>query len=490
MQMTKRGSPKEEQVSMKRQAQIRRQVLLVDDEEEILSTLKLNLQINGVGEVLTLSDSREVLPLLASKPVAVMVLDLTMPHLSGVELLRTVARDYTHIPVVVVTANDETDTAVDCMKHGAFDYLVKPVDSARLLTTIKKALELSCLSGEVSSLKHRLLSEGLDNPGAFAAIVTRNRKMRALFQYAEVVAGCSQPIIVTGETGVGKELVARAVHELSGCRGEFVALNVAGLDDQMFSDALFGHRKGAFTGADQGREGLIARAADGTLFLDEIGDLNEMSQVKLLRLLQEREYYPVGSDVTRKTNAHLVLATNRDLQKLIAAGKFRNDLYYRLCAHQIHIPPLRERMDDLPLLLEHFIHEEANRIDIAPPSYTKELIDLLERYPFPGNVRELQAMVSDAVPRSRSGSLSHEPFCQAIAELGEHSQPAQAPTDGSLHAKLEAIWGHFPTLREAEELLIKTALQTTKGNQVNAATMLGVKRKSVYELLYAKKGAY
>jgi two-component system, NtrC family, response regulator HydG len=476
---------------MKRQTQTRKQVLLVDDEEQILATCKLNLRIAGIADVLTLSDSREVLPLLESQPVAVMVLDLSMPHVSGLELLESVTRDFPHIPIVVVTANDEIETVVECMKLGAFDYLVKPVSSGRLVATVQKALELCNLSSELSSLKQRLLTDNLDNPAAFAAIVTCDRKMRALFQYVEVVAGSRQPIIITGETGTGKELVAQAIHGLSGCKGDFIALNAAGLDDAMFSDSLFGHKKGSFTGADQPREGLIARAAGGTLFLDEIGDLNEMSQLKLLRLLQEREYYPVGSDLTRKSDAHIVLATNRDLKSRIAEGKFRNDLYYRLCGHQIQIPPLRERKDDLPLLLDYFIGEEAELLGIAPPSYPKELIDLLETYHFPGNVRELQGMVSDAVARSKGRMLSQEPFRQAIStDLGQTVLPAEtaASDDGSLQRKLDGIWGHFPTLHEAEELLIATALRVAKGNQGTAATMLGLKRQTLNMRLKVQKG--
>jgi len=475
---------------MKRHVDPRKPVLLVDDEEHILTTCKLNLQISGISEVLTLSDSREVLPLLGSEPVAVMVLDLSMPHISGMELLARVVRDFTHIQVIVVTANDEIETVVECMRLGAYDYLAKPVNSGRLVASVKKALELCTLSGEISSLKHRLLTDSLEHPAAFASIITRNRKMRGLFQYVEVVAGSRQPVVITGETGVGKELFARAIHDLSGCRGAFVAVNVAGLDDNMFSDTLFGHKRGAYTGADQAREGLIARAAGGTLFLDEIGDLNEMSQLKLLRLLQEREYYPVGSDVTKKSDAQIVLATNRDLQQRIAQGKFRNDLYYRLCSHQIQIPPLRERRDDLPLLLDHFIGQAAEQLDIAPPSYPKELIDLLETYRFPGNLRELQGMVSDAVTRSKSRMLSQEPFRQAMsAENGTSRLPAAAPAaeDQSLQKKLEGIWGHFPTLQEAEELLIGTALQAAKGNQGIAATMLGLKRQTLNMRLKASR---
>jgi DNA-binding NtrC family response regulator len=476
---------------MKRYVQNRKQVLLVDDEEQILATSKLGLEIGGIREVRTLSDSRQVVPYLAENPVGIMVLDLSMPHVSGLELLELVRRDYTHIPVIVVTANDEIETVVQCMKLGAFDYLVKPVSNARLLTTVRKALELCVLSSELTSLKERLLSDNLDHPAAFASIVTRNRKMRSMFQYLEVVSASRQPIIVTGETGVGKELVARAIHDLSGCKGELIALNVAGLDDHVFSDTLFGHKKGAFTGADQTREGLIARAEGGTLFLDEVGDLNELSQLKLLRLLQEREYYPLGSDLTRKSDAHIVLATNRDLQQRIAEGKFRNDLYYRLCGHQVQVPPLRERKDDLPLLLELFISQTADSLGIAPPSYPKELLDLLGTYHFPGNVRDLQGMVSDAVTRSKSRMLSQDSFRQAITlDQEQYSGPEEAPADdASLQRKLDGIWGHFPTLNEAEDLLISTALRLANDNQGIAATMLGLKRQTLNMRLKVKRDA-
>jgi two-component system, NtrC family, response regulator HydG len=207
--------------------------------------------------------------------------------------------------------------------------------------------------------------------------------------------------------------------------------------------------------------------------------------------LQEREYYPVGSDLTRKSDAHFVLATNRDLQQRIAEGKFRNDLYYRLCGHQIQIPPLRERRDDLPLLLEHFINEEAESLGIPAPSYPKELIDLLETYRFPGNIRELQGMVSDAVTRNRSRMLSQEPFRQAMTgDLGFQSASVDSELDDELlQKKLEGIWGHFPTLNEAEDLLINTALQAAKGNQGIAATMLGLKRQTLNMRLKVKKEA-
>lgn len=461
-------------------------IVLVDDEENILKASRLILLGNGFGNVETLQDSRQLMPLLEQGGVATVVLDLFMPHLSGTELLPLIVERFPHIPAIVMTAVDETETAVTCMKSGAFDYLVKPVESGRLIASVTKALEMGAMSRELNSLKECLLDDRLDHPEAFASIVTDSKKMRAVFQYLEVVSRSRQPILVTGETGVGKELFARAVHELSGVRGEFVAVNVAGLDDVMFSDTLFGHKKGAFTGADQARDGLIARAAGGTLFLDEIGDLNEASQIKLLRLLQEKEYYPVGSDMARKSEARVVCATNRDLKKQIEKEAFRNDLYYRLCAHQVQIPPLRERLEDLPLLIDHFLGEAAASLGRKKPTPPPELLTLLSVYPFPGNVRELQALIHDAVARHGSGVLSLDSFRNIIGGDAAQLIPQTAAT--SSDDPLSAIFGRFPTVREVEDYLMAEAMKRARGNQGIAATMLGITRQTLNKRLQAKKG--
>ena len=460
-------------------------VLLVDDEAIILKTSELTLKSHGITNVVTINDSREVLSFLAGCRVAAIVLDLHMPHVSGLELLPKISRDFPYIPVILMTAVDDLETAVNCMKSGAFDYLVKPVEAGRLASTVRKALDMGALSDELTSLKNRLLTGTIENPAVFASIVTANKKMQAMFQYIEVVAASPQPIMITGETGAGKELVARAVHELSGRKGEFVAVNVAGLDDNMFSDTLFGHKKGAFTGADLAREGLIARADDGTLFLDEIGDLNETSQIKLLRLLQEKEYYPVGSDVARKSNARIVMATNRDLQKQIAAGKFRNDLYYRLCAHQVHVIPLRERLDDIPLLLEHFLGQAAISLNRKKPTPPPELVQLLSIHRFPGNVRELEAMVFDAVARHTSGILSMDSFRTVLGDVRQ-PVPHATQTGSSGDSPLAAIFGHFPTVAEIEAYMIDEAMKMAKGNQGIAANLLGMGRQTLNKRLKVK----
>jgi DNA-binding NtrC family response regulator len=457
-------------------------IVLVDDEENILKASKLILLGNGYGNVVTLSDSRALLPFLAEHGAAAIVLDLFMPYQSGLDLLPLIAERHPDLPVIVMTAVDEAETAVNCMKAGAFDYLVKPVESGRLLSSVAKAREIGSLSQELSSLKECLLEDRLDHPEAFSAIVTDSKKMRAVFQYLEVTARSRQPILITGETGVGKELFSRAVHQLSGLKGNYVAVNVAELDDNMFSDTLFGHRKGAFTGADQPREGLIAKAAGGTLLLDEIGDLNGASQIKLLRLLQEREYYPVGSDAARKSEARIVCATNRDLRKRMEEGKFRNDLYYRLCTHQVRIPPLRERMEDIPLLLDHFLALAAQELERKKPTPPAELVTLLAVHTFPGNVREFQAMVFDAVARHTGGVLSMENFRRVIVENGAPLPPSH-PRESISDDPLASIFGRFPTVRDVEEYLFDEAMKRAGGNQGIAATMLGITRQTLNKRL-------
>ncbi|UFS70777.1 sigma-54 dependent transcriptional regulator [Geomonas sp. RF6] len=456
-------------------------VLLVDDEQSILLGSRTLLRSAGIMEVLTLDDSRKVMPLIEREEVDVVVLDLFMPYLGGRELLAEISREHPHIPIVVITAADELETAVDCMKAGAFDYLVKPVERTRLISSVKKAIEICRLKNQMSDLKKQFFQKKVEAPETFSSIITVSEKMTSIFQYIEVVARSNEAVLVTGETGVGKELVARAVHKASGLKGNFVPVNVAGLDDTLFSDTLFGHHKGAFTGAEKAREGMIAQAAGGTLFLDEIGDLPEVSQVKLLRLLQEREYYAIGSDVPRKSNARIVAANNRCLRDLVQQGKFRKDLYYRLCTHYVTIPPLRERIEDIPHLLDHFLKKAANALGKEVPLLPSQAIPLLANYAFPGNVRELEAMVHDAVARHKSGTLSLESFKRSM-KAGKELNPgaaAELPAAGATAAPA----GPLPTLKEAEEILVREALRRAQGNQGIAASLLGITRTALNKRL-------
>jgi DNA-binding NtrC family response regulator len=461
-------------------------VLLVDDEQHILLASESVLRFAGIREVSSVDDSRRVLPLLEKGTIGVVVLDLFMPYVSGRELLEIMSREYPHIPVIVMTAADEVDTAVDCMKAGAFDYLVKPVENARLISSVKRALEICSLKNQVTQLRDHLLTNRLKHPEAFSSIITASPKMSAVFQYCEVIAESQQPVIIIGETGVGKELVARAIHELSGVDGKFVPVNIAGLDDNMFSDTLFGHKKGAFTGAEKARSGLIAQAAGGTLFLDEIGDLSEASQVRLLRLLQEQEYYPVGSDIPLVSDARIVAATNRDLREMTMSKSFRNDLYFRLCSHQVMIPPLRERREDIPVLLDFFFRAAAQIFRKTTPSYPPELVTLLSSYDFPGNIREMKSMVFDAVARHVTGVLSMERFREVIGNMpppsGQDSLLSQRLNDWLIQSD-----GRFPRLREVEELLIDEAMKLAKGNQGIAASLLGFTRQTLNKRLKVRK---
>jgi len=319
----------------------------------------------------------------------------------------------------------------------------------------------------------------LKRPEAFAAVLTRSQNMLSVFLSLEAIAASSQPVLITGETGTGKDLLALVVHNLSGREGAFLAANVAGFDDSLFTDTLFGHKKGSFTGAVQDRKGLVEQAAEGTLFLDEIGELSVASQVKLLRLLEAREYFPIGSDSVKRSSARVVLATNRDLPALVGEGGFRKDLYYRLSTHRLEIPPLRARKEDIPLLADHFLAQAAAELGKKPPTPPPQLYTLLATYDFPGNIRELKSMVYDAVSRHRGGVLSLELFRERIGPgAGPPVQPAETPL---------AFADRLPTLEQGVQMLIDEALQRSQGNQSIAAQLLGLSQQALSKRLSRKK---
>ncbi len=462
-------------------------VVLVDDEEDVLFGSSMLLKSFGITSVQTLIDGRKLLPFLETNETGMVVLDLIMPKVSGIELLPRIVQQHPQVPVVVMTASQDVETAVQCMKEGAFDYLIKPVEESRFVSSVKRALETRALRRQVHTLTNCLLGKQANRHEAFDHIVTNHPKLEAIFRYIEALAVSGEPVLITGETGVGKGLIAKAVHQVSHRSGDLVSINVAGLDDNMFSDTLFGHQKGAFSGADQLREGLVVKAADGTLFLDEIGDLAISSQVKLLRLMQEKNYYPLGADLPRICSARIIAATNQDLQQRMADNRFRQDLFFRLSSHRIDIPPLRERIEDIPLLVGHFLAEAGKTIgkpNLEPPP---ELFTLLSAYHFPGNIRELRAMIFDAVTRHQSGqTISSKSFKNAIRlnraanSLDNHDIPP------NIQSAIYAT-GRFPTLKEAENLMIKEAIRQTGGNQGIAAMLLGVSRPALNRRLVRLK---
>ncbi|MBI4978363.1 MAG: sigma-54-dependent Fis family transcriptional regulator [Spirochaetes bacterium] len=451
-------------------------ILIVDDESFVVDSITIALATAGITNTIGCPDPRTVASILAEKPVELMILDLTMPYLTGTEILESSVKNYPHIPVIIVTSTGELDTVVRCMKMGASDYLLKPVEKSLLIATVKNCIRMKELERENRLLSERVVG-GLQRPEFFNTIITESERMRALFKYIESIGPSGQPVLITGETGVGKELVARAVHTASGRTGQLIAVNVAGLDDMMFSDTLFGHRKGAYTGADTARTGLIKEAAGGTLFLDEIGDITQQSQVKLLRLLQEREYYPLGSDMPLRSDARIIAATNKNIEKAQESGEFRKDLYYRFAAHRIHVPPLRERHEDIPALVDHFMKKAADELGKKKPTYPAELIPLLKVYHFPGNVRELEMMIHDAVSRHESHVISLEYFKQRIIPDTTDSDVTHEPAAAA--AAVEISGDHFPSLNEMEKIMIAKAMERSSNNQGVAARLLGITRTTL-----------
>lgn len=450
-------------------------ILIIDDEEAILLSVDTILQLAGMNNVRTCSDSRQAMAIIEQRPPSVILLDLNMPHVNGEAILDQITGQYANIPIIIITGRIDAQTAVLCMKSGAFDYIVKPVDENRLIASVKKSLHYSELHQENQVLKEQLRQNRLKNPEVFADILTESPKMMSLFGYVESIANSSEPVLIRGETGTGKELIARAIHAVSGRSGEFVAVNVAGLDDNVFSDTLFGHVKGAFTGADSDRPGLIERATDGTLFLDEIGDLTPISQVKLLRLLQEREYMPLGRDTTRLSRARIITSTHVDLWELQQKELFRQDLHYRLRTHRIILPPLRERREDIGLLIDHFAQCAAQALKKAKPRIPRELLNLLESYHFPGNIRELQAMVFDAIAQHKNGILPLTVFRTHIGMVRQSENKGHGNSGGVPFVFADPL----PTIKQATRMLVEEAMQRAGSNQSAAAAMLGITQQAL-----------
>ncbi len=314
----------------------------------------------------------------------------------------------------------------------------------------------------------------------FEDIVTQNREMLSLLKDVKRIARTSNAVLITGETGVGKELAAKAIHAISKRKGPFIAENVAGLDDAVFSDTLFGHVKGAFTGAEKDRKGLIEEASGGTLLLDEIGDLGALSQIKLLRLLQERTYLPLGSDRHRKTDVRIITSTNKNLWTLQRCKQFRKDLNFRLRAHHVHIPPLRDRMDDLPLLADHFLGVFAKEYKIKKPVLPEQFFSVLKTHTFPGNVRELEHMMSDALSRSDRNSFSVDAVKAWISHMEREGPEAFDMCD---EGPLVCFRHKLPTIKQANELLVEEAMRRAGGKVTAAAKMLGISHQALSKRL-------
>ena len=456
-------------------------ILIIDDERAILRSFAFYFEDLGY-RVLEAGNGREGLDIFERERPQIVFTDLRMPVMDGFEFLRLARELRPETPIIVVSGTGIISDAIRAVKLGAWDYITKPLlDMGELEVVAKRAIETLELRQEVVTLRERILNVKLNNEAAFRPIITNDEKMTRIFHYIEAVASTNQPILITGQTGTGKELMAHAVHDVSGRKGKFVAVNVGGVDDTVFSDTLFGHVKGAFTGADRHREGMIKQAANGTLFLDEIGELSNASQVKLLRLIQEQEYFALGSDNSLTTNARIITATNLDLRDMAGSGKFRKDLYYRLCAHHVNIPSLKARTGDIRILLEFFVDEASKALKRKTPDISAELCQYLAVYDFPGNIRELKSMVYDGVAQHSRGTLSKECFLHSMKSNASLSMPGHS--SASLVFMPEAADDRLPTLKEAEEELIKKAMERAGGNQGVAARYLGITRQGLNKIL-------
>lgn len=448
-------------------------ILLIDDEVATLNSMELALQLEGYDHIYKCSDSREVFTILKDNTINVIILDLTMPHISGEQVLNMVMNTYPEIKVIIISANDAIESVIRCMKAGAVDYLTKPITTERLLATIKNTLEIILLKSAVESLKTSH-NETIVTPNEniFAPIITQNKVMLKIFRYATVIAPSPYPVLIYGETGTGKELMARAIHQLSGRKGEFIAVNAAGLDENMFIDTLFGHNKGAYTGADKTKIGLVEAAKDGTLFLDEIGDIPSQSQIKLLRLLQENEYLPLGAETNRKSTCRILAATNLELNEMQQKKLFRQDLFYRLNDHFIHLTPLRERKDDIPLLVSHYLNENGSKFKSFHelPAILKKP---LTTHNYPGNIRELKKLIFEFC-QTYDSSLNQIQDIIKRFHL-QHTEITINTDDFKFPAQL-------PTLKQMQEHLVNEAVSRANGNQSTAARWLGVTPQALSQM--------
>jgi two-component system response regulator HydG len=438
-------------------------VLVIDDDQAHAEAVAEGLEIDGMPCTLA-SSGKLGLERMAESSFEAILTDLVMHDVDGLEVLREAGRLQPDAAVLLVTGHGSIETAVDAMRMGAADYITKPVRLPELRTRLARAVENKRLKRD-----NRELRRQLDKRFGFEGIIGHSPAMQRVFDVLGQVSASSATVLITGESGTGKELVARAIHTNSPRKDEpFVAVNCAALSHGIIESELFGHVKGAFTGAIAAKEGVIVYADGGTLFLDEIGDMPLETQAKLLRVLETREVQPVGGNQVRKVDIRLVAATNRELRELVQQGKFREDLLFRVQVVAIHLPPLRERAGDVPMLLEHFIGELAREHGRTVRGITPEARALLMRHDWPGNVRELRNVIENMVLLARADLL----------------EAVDVPETLRGSASVGRAQGHFElagrTLAEMERALIEANLSLTGGNRQKAARILGMGERTLY----------
>jgi DNA-binding NtrC family response regulator len=438
-------------------------ILLVDDEEKILKSIGRALREGGHAVVDTTSP-RQAQRLLAERPFDVLLVDNMMPELSGLDLIREYVGstpEGERAQILMMTAHATVESAIEAMKLGTLDYLIKPFEIDELIVVVRRALDHQRLRTE-----HRYLISERDEQFDHYGIIGRSRAMEEVIRRAELVAETKSTVLITGETGTGKELVARAIHDRSAQRDmPLIKVNCAAIPETLLESELFGHVRGAFTGATTTKKGKFALADGGSIFLDEIGTMSPPLQSKLLRVLQEREFEPLGSERTEKVDLRVIAATNRDLRQMVADAKFQEDLFYRLNVIPIEIPPLRERRDDIPSLVEHFIQKHAQRVGRRIERLDETVMSGLQQYDWPGNVRELENTIERAVVLSAGPVIN----ARAVSVLG--AAAPQTNTLPSLKLRQNIEWVERETIRRA--------LESSAGVKKDAAELMGISQRAL-----------
>ncbi len=446
----------------------RSRILVVDDEPSMRELLDIVLRREG-HEVFKASNGRQAVEILEREPIDLLISDIRMPDMSGVEVLKVAKTLDADIVGIMITAHASVENAVEAMHLGAYDYVSKPFNVDELKLRIRKALERKQLAQE-----NDLLRRALQTTHRFANIIGQSGAMQQVFQLIETIAPTTSTVLVTGESGTGKELVARAIHFNSPRRDRpFVALNCGALPETLLESELFGHMKGAFTGADSTRKGLVETAEKGTIFLDEIGEMSAMMQVKLLRVLQERTFRRVGGGEEISADIRVITATNRDLGQMVDEGAFREDLYYRINVIPVHLPALRERQEDIALLAEHFVARFSQAMGKRVTAIADEARERLEAYPWPGNIRELENAMERAVALERSDVITVASLPGAV-QRGE----ARRPGGGGAMPQLPHGFDLEQHVQEIEREYIAEALRRAGGVKMKAAELLGMSFRS------------
>jgi DNA-binding NtrC family response regulator len=445
---------------------MRSRILVVDDEPSIRTVLKAHLSRDGY-DVAIASDGAEAVSALTASPFDLVISDLKMPGMSGLELLAWCIREQPGLPVVLITAHGTVDTAVEALKLGAQDFITKPFDLEELRLTVIKALRV-----EQARRRNWLDADSYGTDTGRFDLVGRTASMKRVYGLVERVADSPSTVLLTGESGTGKELVARALHSQSSRKnGPFVTVNCGAIPETLFESELFGHEKGAFTGAATAKPGKFELADGGTLFLDEVGELGRDMQVKLLRALQERSIDRVGGTRPVRVEVRVVAATNVDLQALVASGQFRDDLYYRLAVVPIRLPPLRERREDIPLLVQHFVRRFNERLGMNVQTIDDDVMDALVQWSWPGNIRELENTIERGVLLAEDGRLSRD--IPTAPASGEGERPV--PVDAGIGLK-EYVRVH--TVRLERDLILRS-LGHESGNVTRTARRLDISRKAL-----------